>query len=961
MLAGQGGSAPLPLLAMDHKLLISPTRVLMPDPEPEAQRLEPVPQTEDIPHPSLEELARLLPQYEFHEIIGIGGMGAVYKARQIALDRWVAVKVLPASLAQNAEDVQRFIKEARAMARLVHPHIVAVFDFGQTHERHLFLVMEYVEGCDLHRRTRQGEITIERTRQIIAQLCDALQFAHDRGVAHRDIKPANILITNDWNVKVADFGLARDLSAQPNPDEVEYGTPDYTAPERLIIGATVDHRADIYALGVVIHEMLTGKTPAALDGKLGDGLPPGFAEVVAKCLVNEPEARFQKATEVKLALLTATSEGRLNNPASKTTPKAMPSAARETPELHQLPATYRVPLLTKLRNKLSPLGWAAACLLLVTAFALLILRKDPPTEEPPVVKTAPLNPAEEPTPVPESKPQPTSPPPAGETAKASTATSGPPPQPSAQAAAKAPKPKSEARPDETPPAPPTTPFQVSEGDAGEVARLDGHKSAVYAAHLLSDQNRVISTSVDGTVRAWDLTNRKQIWSTDPGIDQLMRLQVSPDERVVFAYGYKADKMALLDLQNGRVLHTVAYPNERLVSAVYLHASGAVIAGGSNEDGLKNLFIWKPAEGGEFQEIKGFTGRVYGMTLAPGLEDVVIAAAEPFMNGDKRAYQPAMTVYSPAKDSFTKVDAKNLGYVTRFYGPPGLQTVLAAGSSAKVLKMPGFEILLSLPPPSREGPFIQAGRVMDNGRLLLSTWSDSTLRIHEVGSGEEVWKTALTEPATEISLSKDERWAVMSTRFKDSKNQMDGDFDLLAWRLPKPAELVSEKSLLEKIAPQMTELEKHDAELASLRDRLRQIAPLPDTSELDTLKARLDNQYANALRREYPLANPTDQTVIKAELELLGRKDGPPPSESDILLPPVLKKLRGIYRGQLLSLSQNHDESVKSAISTARSVLDPLNEKRTGSGDKLGALRVKAVLQEWTSAVEVRPSAGASGQ
>jgi hypothetical protein len=191
--------------------------------------------------------------------------------------------------------------------------------------------------------------------------------------------------------------------------------------------------------------------------------------------------------------------------------------------------------------------------------------------------------------------------------------------------------------------------------------------------------------------------------------------------------------------------------------------------------------------------------------------------------------------------------------------------------------------------------------------------------------------------------------------------MDGDFDLLVWRLPKASELVSEKSLLEKIAPQMTELEKHDAELASLRDQLRQSAPLPKSSDLDSLKERLDSQYANALRREYPHATPTDQVVIKAELELLGRKDGPPPLESDILLPPVLKKLRGIYRGQLESLTRNHEESVKNATSSARSVLDPMIEKRTGSGDKLGALRVRAVLREWTSAIDSKQAADAPGQ
>ncbi|MFM2169657.1 MAG: hypothetical protein RIS79_4028, partial [Verrucomicrobiota bacterium] len=110
---------------------------------------QPPPGAADAAYPALEELAQLLPQYEMHSIIGVGGMGAVYKARQITLDRWVAIKVLPIAASQNMEDTQRFIKEARSMAKLVHPHIVAVFDFGQTYARHLFLVMEYVDGKDL--------------------------------------------------------------------------------------------------------------------------------------------------------------------------------------------------------------------------------------------------------------------------------------------------------------------------------------------------------------------------------------------------------------------------------------------------------------------------------------------------------------------------------------------------------------------------------------------------------------------------------------------------------------------------------------------------------------------------------------------------------------------------------------------------------------------------------------------
>lgn len=254
---------------------------------------------------SPEALTALLPQYEVERVIGVGGMGAVYLARQRSLDRWVALKLLPAQ--DDAEAAGHFIREARAMARLAHPHIVAVYDFGQTAGGHFFLAMEYVDGGDLHRRTLAGEVTPERARTVIAQVCEALQFAHGHGVIHRDIKPANILITSHWQVKVADFGLARDLQAGSAPDEAEYGTPDYVAPERLIAGAAVDHRADLYSLGVVIHELLTGKTPAAAGSRAGLGLPPGFAGVLSKCLMHDPARRYGSAAEVRRALLEAAS------------------------------------------------------------------------------------------------------------------------------------------------------------------------------------------------------------------------------------------------------------------------------------------------------------------------------------------------------------------------------------------------------------------------------------------------------------------------------------------------------------------------------------------------------------------------------------------------------------------------------------------------------------------------------
>ncbi len=324
--------------------------------------------------PSLEELAGLLPQYEFHQVIGIGGMGAVYLARQPNLERWVALKVLPVAAATIPEDADRFNTEARAMARLSHPHIVAVYDFGQTEAGHLYLAMEYVEGADLHWRTRAGEITPDRARAVIGQLCEALQYAHDHGLVHRDIKPANILITPDWQVKVVDFGLAKDLTVQSGADEAEYGTPDYTSPERLIAGGPVDHRADIYSLGVVIHEILTGNTPRAAGAAAGQGLPEGFAGVISKCLMRDPARRFQKAGDVRAALLAAAAKAKskaaaapVNPPTAGSRPPAHP--ARSAPQRPAVP-----PPSSYGSSWLGTAGWALACTVALGALGWLVWR-----------------------------------------------------------------------------------------------------------------------------------------------------------------------------------------------------------------------------------------------------------------------------------------------------------------------------------------------------------------------------------------------------------------------------------------------------------------------------------------------------------------------------------------------------------------------------------------------------------
>jgi serine/threonine protein kinase len=212
-------------------------------------------------------LAASIPAYEVTEILGRGGMGAVYKARQKSLKRWVAIKVLPLVAADDElQFAERFRNEAETMARMSHPAIVNVHDFGETSDGLLYIVMEFIDGTDVHRLIQgSGRLSEDYALAITAHVCDALAYAHARGVIHRDIKPANILIDQEGNVKVADFGLAKmshpDLDYGLTRSNVAMGTPDYVAPEVLSYGMVADHRADLYAVGVMLYQMLTGEVP----------------------------------------------------------------------------------------------------------------------------------------------------------------------------------------------------------------------------------------------------------------------------------------------------------------------------------------------------------------------------------------------------------------------------------------------------------------------------------------------------------------------------------------------------------------------------------------------------------------------------------------------------------------------------------------------------------------------------
>lgn len=266
--------------------------------------------------PGVEVVAEWFPGYVIEALIGRGSMGAVYRAVHKRLERQVAIKLLPPEVAAREGMAARFEQEARAMAKLSHPNIVALHDFGQTTEDHLYIVMEYVDAADLSRiiHGEQGGMDVPQALAVVGQVCDALQYAHERGFVHRDIKPGNVLVDTEGRVKIADFGLAKLLDA-PAADTGTasdpltmtgraVGTPDYTAPEQLKGGA-IDHRADLYSLGVMFYEMLTGELPRGAwrePSRLVPDASPRLDEVVRRAMQAEPEQRYQQASEVKQAI-----------------------------------------------------------------------------------------------------------------------------------------------------------------------------------------------------------------------------------------------------------------------------------------------------------------------------------------------------------------------------------------------------------------------------------------------------------------------------------------------------------------------------------------------------------------------------------------------------------------------------------------------------------------------------------
>jgi class 3 adenylate cyclase len=268
-------------------------------------------------------IAVKLGPYELIEEIGRGGMAAVYRAYQSSMERMVAIKVILTSIARDESTVQRFQREARLIARLEHPHILPVYDFDGGHEPP-YIVMRCLDGGTLKEVLEQGSLPPAEAGYLLRQVGSALDYAHRQGIIHRDIKPSNIMIDREGNTFVTDFGIARIAAREEGERQITatgviVGTPDYMSPEQARGVDDIDHRADIYALGVILFQMLTGRLPFAAPTTMGvlmkhiqetipsvlalkPDLPPAMDEVISKALAKNPADRYASANELVLAL-----------------------------------------------------------------------------------------------------------------------------------------------------------------------------------------------------------------------------------------------------------------------------------------------------------------------------------------------------------------------------------------------------------------------------------------------------------------------------------------------------------------------------------------------------------------------------------------------------------------------------------------------------------------------------------
>jgi serine/threonine protein kinase len=845
--------------------------------------------------PTLEEMAYYLPQYEMHGFIAQGGMGAVYLGRQASLDRFVAIKVLPPTFGGEMDFAARFQIEARAMAKLQHGNIVGVFDFGTTRVGHLYLVMEYVDGSTLHDLIHTGHVTKEHALSFALQLCDAIQFAHDHGIIHRDIKPNNVLINKEGRVKVADFGLARPAAAHEH--EVMMGTPDYAAPE-ITTGVPVDHRADIFAMGVVFYEMLTrtvpkkGRQPAST---LCD-CDPAWDEVIVKSTRVLTKDRYQQVKEIRQALSLLANRRRYASGGG-----AAPQRQPAGPEL--VDDSAGTPMLAVMLKGMIALALG------LTALYFWSNRKptldhlvvDPPSQ-------SSSSPAESPQPPPQAT-HPVSP--------------------------------SEGVPVLNRP---LRPVEVANVPPGHLSTFQqGHTGVIMDVRVLPDQMRALTVSDDGTLKLWVIATGECLWTREKATNGTAGLDLSSDGKMVATAGKKG-VVSIWEVDTAKLLHTTTLETRLLTTAAKFapDAKSLIVACTPGQTGPA---IWHFSEDGRVENLVGWTSGINSIAVLPDVSSLRFITA----GGGGKGKDDAADTVLPQEIILAQLGEQ---LTLKPFPPPktmpgrlaisadGRRMAVVWGNDVSIYDVESQQLISNV--RVRTATF--SLRFLNAGRHLLMGVQDGTLRIANVGDGKEVWRgTSDTHSTNRVAVSADETFALTGGG-AGSDRQPDGDFALHLWRLPPATDLPFTEPSLPAMQPAPENIDIADPELAKLKDQF-QLAWKEKVESLGgSAREDLDAKYTAALRTKLQSALPSQRDAFLTEISRVANK-GALPTVNPVD-PAPLQQLMKIYLQQIALLEQKPRDAALALLKEQAAQANTLTEARTQAGDVKGAARARKFWESW---------------
>ena len=843
--------------------------------------------------PSLEELGALLPSYEMVDFLAQGGMGAVYLAKQISLDRLVAIKVLPPSWGEEKGYAQRFQTEARAMAKLRHNHIVGVYDFGITSAGHFYLVMEYVEGQTLHDMIRLRRLTPASTQAIALQLCEAIQSAHEHGILHRDLKPGNAMVDRHGQTKVMDFGLAR--RAEASVEEESLGTPEYTAPEIMEEGALIDHRADIYALGIVFQQMLTGHVPQRPREPLSTHgtFDPGWEPLIAKATATDPAHRFQSMRELREAVAL------VGKPIKRTVPRPGPNVPGQRPG----PSGVR-PSSPPQSGGGFPVFPLLISMALIAGGAYWWIQNrdrmgkaDHGSPSAGTSSTAGVTPA---------------PPPVS-----NGSTGAPPPVPVASVSGG---------------------YQLSEGPPGHVLKFaEGHKDKVHAVLLFPDQRRVATASADGTVGLWDLQTGGRLRTLGPVPGMVLKVALSPDGNHLGASGdnFKA-YLWKLDDQLSEPTRSLDLKS-RSANLIEFSPDGRTLLIGTT-DTAQTFVAWEWPTGLD-TVVPGFRSAVTGLVMRPGGDDDAFIVAGAHREGEKWVNE-LWRGHVGRRSLVKEYPAPPAAYRIRL-SPGGKTVVGVANGRFNVWNLETGSIVSrqqGTPIGVYEADFL------DGDRLIVCGGQDGTLNVFETVTGAQIWKSEAqaTKCVNSIAVSADGKFVVSAGGYVPNNPVKDGDYALHIWRLPDFANVKSESADQATAKNDLLTLESSDPELWTLLGTLAQEWAQASGSNDGNARKDLDEKYLGALRREVASATANDREHWLGEISRVANNE-PVPAQRPPGWPAALTRLHDIYVKQAALIPQRAQDAKAQLASAQKQKLKTLEQQRVDAKNAVGAARVRLII------------------